>query len=61
MKIEEITGQFKFFAAKVRVKQTGYSQIIDTTITAKNQEMARRLIKAQYGKTALVSNVREVK
>lgn len=61
MKFEEITGQFKFFAAKVKIKQTSYSQIIDTTVTAKNQEMARRLIKAQYGKTALVSNVREIK
>jgi hypothetical protein len=61
MRIEEFTNQFKFFAAKVRVKQTNYSQVIDTTVTAKNQEMARRLIKAQYGKTALVSNVREIK
>lgn len=61
MRAEEITRQYKFFAAKVKVKQPNYSQIIDTTVTAKTQEMARRLIKAQYGKDALISNVREIK
>lgn len=61
MRWEELTNQFKFFAAKVRIKQANYSQVIDTTVNAKNQEMARRLIKAQYGKNALVSNVREIK
>jgi hypothetical protein len=61
MNIAEITNQYKFFGARVRVKQSAYSQIIDTTVTAKTQEMARRLLKAQYGKDALISNVREIK
>jgi len=61
MRFTEISSQFKFFKAKVRVKQPGYSIMIDTTITAKNRDMARRLIRHQYGSNALVGDVREIK
>jgi hypothetical protein len=61
MRFEEITKQFKFFKAKVKIKQHGYSQLIDTTINAKDREMARRLLKAQYGATSIVGTVTEIK
>lgn len=35
--------------------------MIDTTITAPNANLARRLVKDQFGPTALVGNVQEVK
>ena len=60
-KLQELLSQYQLFAARVKVKQPGYSQMIDTTVTAKNKEMARRLLRAQYGKTALVNNLREIK
>jgi hypothetical protein len=58
--IEELVKQQKFFAARVKVQQPGYSQMINTTVTATNKEMARRLLRAQYGKNALVNNIREI-
>jgi hypothetical protein len=61
VKAEEITFPYKFWGARVKVKQPGYSQMIDTTITAKTKEMARRLLRAQYGKDALINNIREIK
>lgn len=68
MKISEISKSLSFnpmagqtvFAAKVRLSQNGYKQIIDTTIVAKNLQMAIRLLRAQYGKDSLIGNPRRV-
>jgi hypothetical protein len=51
----------KLFKVRVKVKQVGYTQMIDTTITAPDANLARRLVKDQFGHTALVGNVQEVK
>ncbi len=51
----------KLFRVRVKIKQVGHSQMIDTTITAPNANLARRLVKDQFGHTALVGNVQEVK
>jgi hypothetical protein len=61
MRSREILPKFRVFQAKVRVRQPGYTTLVDTTIAAKNAEMARRLLKQQYGTTSLISNVRELK
>jgi hypothetical protein len=61
MRFEELTKQFKFFKAKVKIKQPGYSQLIDTTINAKDKVMAQRLLKSQYGKDAVVGTITEIK
>lgn len=48
------------FAAKVRLSQNGYKQIIDTTIVAKNLQMAIKLLRAQYGKDSIIGNPKRV-
>jgi len=59
MKINEvITKAFgtKLFKARVRINQGSYKQLIDTTVVAKNLQMAIKLLKAQYGKDSVVGN-----
>jgi hypothetical protein len=61
--VAEAKGQaLRTYAAKVRLKQTGYENIIDTTVQARNPEMARRLIRQQYGdRNVIVGQPRELK
>jgi hypothetical protein len=61
MRAREIIPKFKLFKAKVRIKQPGYSSLVDITVAAKNADMARKLIRQQYGKTSLISNVQELR
>lgn len=50
------------YAIKVQLKNTRYKNIIDTTIQARNAEMARRLIRQQYGdRNVIVGQPRELK
>lgn len=59
MKINEVvTKAFgtKLFKARVRINQGSYKQLIDTTVVAKNLQMAIKLLKAQYGKDSVVGN-----
>ena len=55
-------NKLKTYHARLKLKQPGYTNIIDTTIIAKNPEMARRLIRQQYGdRNVLVGQPREIK
>lgn len=55
-------SRLKTYAAKVKLKQTGYTSIVDTTILARNPEMARRLLKKQFGDTnVIVGQPKELK
>ena len=58
MKIKEV-AELKTFHA--RIKLPGSGTLMDTQVVARNYELARRLLKAQYGNNSVVSNVREVK
>ena len=58
---EFLPKNMKLFKERDKVKQVGYTQMIDTTITAPDANLARRLVKDQFGHTALVGNVQEVK
>lgn len=62
-KVDEAKGTaLRTFAAKVRLKQQGYANIIDTTVVARNAEMARRLIRQQYGDhNVMVGQPREIR
>jgi hypothetical protein len=56
MRIRDITPALNTYAVKIRLPQTGYTTIMDTTVQARTPEMARRMIRALYGsRTALVS------
>jgi hypothetical protein len=41
--------QYKLWTAPVRIRQPGYTGRIDVTVTASSMQMARQLMKAQYG------------
>lgn len=61
MRFEDLTKGYKFFTAKVKIKQPGYSQLIDTTINAKTKDLARRLLQAQYGSNSIIGTIKEIK
>jgi hypothetical protein len=49
MRAQEIYPKYKLWTAPVRIQQPGYVGYIDVTVTAANQQDARRLMRAQYG------------
>ena len=61
MKYQELIKGFKLWKVGVKVNMPGYSQVIDTTVVAKNREMARRLVLAKFGKKSVVRTVTEIK
>ena len=55
MKINEVAGATQtLFRAKIKLQQTGYKQLVDTTVVAKNMQMAIKLLKSLYGKDSVV-------
>jgi len=58
MKVKELEN-LKTFHARVKLKNS--ATLIDTQVVARNYELAKRLLRAQYGVDSIVSNVREVK
>ena len=54
--------QLKTYAARVKLKQSGYTNIVDATVMARNPEMARRLLHQLYGgNSSIVGQPREIK
>jgi Skp family chaperone for outer membrane proteins len=53
------SGELRTFHARVKLQSGG--ALIDTQVVARNYEMAKRLLRAQYGNASIVSAVREVK
>jgi len=49
MRAKEIYPKYKLWTAPVRIQQRDYVGYIDVTVTAANQQDARRLMRAQYG------------
>lgn len=53
---------YKLWVASVRIKQPNYTGYIDVTATAPNIQLARTLMKAQYGvQDWEIGSIREVK
>ena len=62
MKAKEIYPKYKLWSAPVRIKQRDYTGSIEVTVTATNQQDARRLMRAQYGVPDWhIGSVKEVK
>lgn len=67
MRLSEIASRKKkstlrTFAAKVKLRQPGYTNIVDTTVMARTPEMARRLLRRLYGgRSAVVGQPRELR
>lgn len=52
----------KTYIVKVKLKQPGYTNIIDTTVQARTPEMARKIIRAQYNNShVIVGQPKEIK
>lgn len=64
MRAQEIfpaSSQMKTYAFKVKLKTPGYTNIFDTTTTARSPQMARMIIAKLYGVGAIVGQPRELK
>ena len=51
---------FHVYQARVKVQNPLYANSMDVAIFAKNPQMARQLLTAQYGKDSLVTNVVQI-
>lgn len=59
---ELLNKKLKTYAVKLKLQQSGYTTQVDTTVQARNPEMARRLLRQQYGdKHILVGQPRELR
>ena len=62
MRIKEIARNLNTYLVRIRLPQQGHKIHMDTTVQARTPEMARRMIRAQYGdRTVLVSQPRLIK
>jgi len=61
MKYQELIKGFKLWKVGVKINMPGYSQVTDTTVVAKNREIARRLVMAQFGNKSIIRTVTEIK
>jgi len=61
MKYQELIKGFKLWKVGFKINMPGYSQVTDTTVVAKNREMARRLVMAQFGKKSIIRTITELK
>lgn len=57
---EAVAPGFHVYQARVKVKNTLYTNSMDVAIFAKNTLMARQLLMAQYGKDSVVTNVVQI-
>jgi hypothetical protein len=56
MRARDLIRNMNTYAVKIRLPQTGYTTIMNTTVQARTPEMARRMIRSLYGsRTALVT------
>jgi len=44
----------KTYAVKIKLKQLGYTNIVDTQVQARTPEMARRILRTQYNNPNVV-------
>jgi hypothetical protein len=44
----------KTYAVKIKLKQPGYTNIVDTQVQARTPEMARRILRTQYNNPNVV-------
>jgi len=66
MKVKDLlpgTGtSLKTYEVRLKLKQIGYTNIINATVQARTPEMARRIIRAQYNdRNVIVGQPREIK
>jgi predicted nucleotidyltransferase len=54
------TGDYHLWGGRVRVKNADFDNAVDVAVWAKTAFMAQTLLRAQYGKNAVITNVKKV-
>lgn len=57
---EAVVPGFHVYQARVKVKNELYTNSMDVAIFAKNPQMARQLLMAQYGRDSVITNVVQI-
>ena len=61
MRARDLKRPLETFVVRLRLPQQGYNTMMDTTVQARTPEMARRMIRAQYGsRSVLVGQPRRI-
>jgi len=56
-----IPARLKTYAVKLKIKQSGYTTMLDTTIQARNPQQARQILHRQYNdRNVIVGQPREL-
>jgi hypothetical protein len=66
MRAREFTNrtanQLRTFLVRLKLRQKGYSQYMDTMVQARNQDQARKILRAQYdSRNVVIGNPRELR
>ena len=52
----------KTFVVKIKLRQRGYTNVVDTQVQARTAEMARRILRAQYNNpNVIIGQPRELR
>jgi hypothetical protein len=61
MRAADLIRNLNTYLVRIRLPQTGHNIHMDTTVQARTPEMARRMIRAQYGdRTVIVGNPKKI-
>jgi len=61
MRARDLRRPLDTYVVRLRLPQQGYTTIMDTTVQARTPEMARRVVRAQYGsRSVLVGQPRRI-
>ena len=60
MRAQEFNSGIKTYSATIKLRTPGTDPVIDTLVYARTPYLARLLLQHQYGRTCIVSNLREI-
>ena len=60
MRAKEFNSGIKTYSATIKLRSPGTDPVIDTLVYARTPYLARLLLQHQYGRTCIVSNLREI-
>jgi len=60
MRAQEFSSGIKTYTASIKLRTPGTDPVIDTLVYARTPYLARLLLQRQYGRTCIVSNLREI-
>lgn len=61
MRISELQRGLKLYKARIKFPKSSFKGSTHITVFARNPAMARRQIQSQYGRHALIGNVKQIR